>query len=101
MLDFQAVILRALICHIIYTGARNKQSGKSFHASHSLGIYTPQKMFLLAFSFANFETTRGNTGKANIYTAQKRFLLNFQNSQMKKRGETLFGECIRGLHTKD
>ncbi len=55
-------------------------------------MYTPQKMFLLAFSFANFETTRGNTGKAN-YTAQKKFLLNFQNSQMKKRGETLFGEC--------
>ena len=62
--------------------------------------YTPQKMFLLAFPFANFETTRGNTGKANIsflslfnYTAQKKFLLNFQNSQMKKRGETLFGEC--------
>ncbi len=28
------------------------------------------------------------------YTAQKKLLLNFQNSQMKKRGETLFGECI-------
>ncbi len=27
------------------------------------------------------------------YTAPKKFLLNFQNSQMKKRGETLFGEC--------
>ncbi len=58
--------------------------------------YTPQKMFLLAFSFANFKTTRGNTGKANInYTAQKKLLLNFQNSQMKKRGETLFGECTQ------
>ncbi len=32
----------------------------------SCKMYTPQKMFLLAFSFANFETTRGNTGKANI-----------------------------------
>ncbi len=31
-----------------------------------LYMYTPQKMFLLAFSFAHFETTRGNTGKANI-----------------------------------
>ncbi len=29
-------------------------------------IYTPQKMFLLTFSFANFETTRGIRGKANI-----------------------------------
>ncbi len=60
-------------------------------------IYTPQKMFLLAFSFANFETTRGSRGKVNIkvhYIAQKKLLLNFQNSQMKKRGETLFGECI-------
>ncbi len=28
--------------------------------------YTPQKMFLLAFSFANFETTSGSRGKANI-----------------------------------
>ncbi len=28
-------------------------------------MYTPQKMFLLAFSFANFEMTRGNRGKAN------------------------------------
>ncbi len=27
------------------------------------------------------------------YTAKKKLLLNFQNSQMKKRGETLFGEC--------
>ncbi len=31
-----------------------------------MALYTPQKMFLLAFSFANFETTRGNTGEANI-----------------------------------
>ena len=29
-------------------------------------MYTPQKMFLLAFSFANFEMTRGSRGKANI-----------------------------------
>ena len=58
-------------------------------------------MFLLAFSFAHFETTRGNTVKANISLPSdksylhcpKKFLLNFQNSQMKKRGETLFGEC--------
>ncbi len=63
--------------------------------THIVLVYTPQKMFPLAFSFANFETTRGNTGKANIsYTAKKNLLLNFQNSQMKKRGETLFGECI-------
>ncbi len=52
-------------------------------------------MFLLAFSFANFKTTRGCRGKAKVnYTAQKKLLLNFQNSQMKKRGETLFGKCI-------
>ena len=67
-------------------------------------IHSP-KMFLLTFSFANFETTRGSRGKANIsflynylmikvnYTAQKKLLLNFQNLQMEKRGETLFGEC--------
>ncbi len=30
------------------------------------------------------------------YTAQKKLLLNFQNSQMKKRGETLLEECIHG-----
>ena len=30
--------------------------------------YTPQKMFLLAFSFANFETTRGSREKAKIST---------------------------------
>ncbi len=29
-----------------------------------------------------------------IYTAQKKLLLTFQNSQMKERGETFFGECI-------
>ncbi len=29
-------------------------------------VCTAQKMFLLAFSFANFETTRGSRGKANI-----------------------------------
>ena len=66
-------------------------------------MYTPQKMFLLSFSIANFETTRGNTGKVNMYnylmikvdyTAQKKLLHNYQNLQMKKRGETLFGECI-------
>ena len=34
-------------------------------------------MFLLAFSFANFETARGNTGKANIYIAQKKFTPQF------------------------
>ncbi len=59
----------------------------------------PKKMFLLAFSFANFETTRESRGKANVsiikvnYTAQKKLLLNFQNLLMKKRGETLFEEC--------
>ncbi len=63
-------------------------------------------MFLLAFSFVNFETTRGNTGKANISflslltTLPKKLLLNFQHSQMKKRGETLFGECILYLFQK-
>ncbi len=66
--------------------------------------YTPQKMFLLAFSFANFETTRGSRRKAYIsflyltikvnYPAQKKLLLKFQNSQMKKRGETLFRDCM-------
>ncbi len=67
--------------------------GVSHHLLSVLN-YTPQKMFLLAFSFANFETTRGSRGKANIsYTAPKKLLLNFQNSQMEKRGETLFGEC--------
>ncbi len=35
-----------------------------------LSIYTPQKMFLLAFSFANFEIPRGSTGKTNISTPQ-------------------------------
>ncbi len=29
-------------------------------------VYTPQNMFLLAFSFANYETTRGSTWKANM-----------------------------------
>ncbi len=29
-------------------------------------LYTPKKMFLLAFSFANFETTRGSRGKATL-----------------------------------
>ncbi len=28
------------------------------------------------------------------YTAPKKLLLNFQNSQLKKRGETLFGKCM-------
>ena len=42
-----------------------------FHNLNVCKKYTPQKMFLLAFSFANFETTRGNTRKDNIYTAQK------------------------------
>ena len=54
-------------------------------------------MFLLAFSFANFEMTRGSIGKANIsfnYTALKKLLLNCQILQMKKRGETFFGECM-------
>ena len=48
-------------------------------------IYTPQKMFLLAFSSANFETTIGSRGMANIsflyylmikvnYTAQKKLI---------------------------
>ncbi len=58
-------------------------------------------MFSLAFSFANFETTKGNTVKANIlHCPKKKLLLNFQNLQMKKRGETFFGECkeeIAGL----
>ena len=31
-----------------------------------MNMYTPKKMFFLAFSFANFEMTRGSTGKANI-----------------------------------
>ncbi len=35
-------------------------------------IYTPQIMFLFAFTFANFEMTRGSRGKANNYTAQKK-----------------------------
>ncbi len=67
-------------------------------------------MFLLTFSFANFEMTRGSRGKANVnylcyksgsyiawwawwVTAQKCFSSIF-NIEMKKRGETLFGECI-------
>ena len=58
--------------------------------------YTPKKMFLLAFSFVNFETTRGSRGKANIsfLYCPKKLLPNFQNLQMKKGGETLLGECI-------
>ncbi len=50
-------------------------------------------MFLLAFFFANVETTTGSRGKANIkvnYTAPKKF----KNLQMKKQGETFFGECM-------
>ncbi len=50
-------------------------------------------MFLLTFSFANFETTRERRGKA------KKLLLNFQNLQVKKRGETFFGECICSVYT--
>ncbi len=66
-------------------------AGKSI-SYPSIQTYTPKKMFLLAFSFANFETTRGSRGKANFsfLYCPKKLLLNFQNSQMKKRGETLF-----------
>ncbi len=40
-------------------------------------------------------TEKGNYLMIKInYTAQKKILLNFQNLQMKKRGEPLFGECM-------
>ncbi len=47
-------------------------------------------MFFHAFSFADFEISRGSTGK----TAQKRLLPNFLKIKLKKRGETLFRECM-------
>ncbi len=65
-------------------------------------IHSP-KMFLLTFSFANFETTRGSRGKANIsflynylmikvnYTAQKSYSSKFQNSQMKSEEKLYLG----------
>ncbi len=37
-----------------------------FPYTNTIYMYIRQKKKLLAFSFANFETTRGSTGKANI-----------------------------------
>ena len=48
--------------------------------------YTPQLMFLLAFSFANFE----NWGVSFPSTPSGRFKI----CKWKKQGETFFGECI-------
>ncbi len=57
----------------------------------------PQKCFSLLFHLQILKQPEGVEGRLMItvnYTAQKKLLLNFRNSQMKKRGETLFGECI-------
>ena len=83
-----------LLSHSPFCGIL-RDSVATEHILHFNHLYTPQKMFLLPFSFANFETTRGNTRKANMikvyYTVQKKLLLNFQNLQMKKQGETFLG----------
>ncbi len=65
-------------------------------------LYTlPKKCFSSLFRLQILKRPEGVEGrlishylmiKVN-YTTKKKLLLNFQNSQMKKRGETLFGEC--------
>ena len=66
-------------------------------------VYTPQKMFLLAFSFANFEVNRGNTGKANIskvnYTAQKKVSPQFSKfANEKARRNFIWGVYVSVIH---
>ena len=58
--------------------------------------YTRQKKKLLAFSFANFETTSGSTWKANAQLPNskselhwpKKFLHNLKKIKLNKRGVT-------------
>ncbi len=62
----------------------------------NLNMYTLQKMFLLAFSFANFETTRGGRGKANIkvnYTAQKSYSSIFKICKWKSEEKHFLGSA--------
>ena len=81
------------------------ESGKFFSspsADHAKIIVSPsytlaQKKKLLAFSFANFEMTRGSnylglTIKLN-YTGPKKLLLNFLKFKSNKRGVSFLGEC--------
>ena len=87
----------ALSCKINYVQASQKVVEIQF--------YTPQKKKLLAFSFANFETTRGSTGMAHVsflsllsssindYTAPKKLLPNFLKFKLNKQGVSFFGEC--------
>ncbi len=49
------------------------------------------------FFICKFRNNQREYREGLYYTAQKKFLLNFQNSQMKKRGETLFGDCMEIL----
>ncbi len=55
----------------------------------SNSIYSRPKKKLLAFSFANFEMTRGNRGMANVS-----LLSYFLKFKLNKRGVSFFGECI-------
>ncbi len=63
------------------------------------GGYTLPKNVSHRFFICKFWNDQRQQGKANYlmikinYTAPKKLLPNFHNSQMKKRGETLFGKC--------
>ena len=72
-------------------------------ASLKYSLYTAQKMFLFAFSFANFETTSRNTGKTNInylmikvnYIAQKKVTPQFSKfANEKARRNFIWGVYI-------
>ncbi len=66
----------------------------------SSAITLTKKCFSSLFHLPILKRPQGVEWRLISDTVQKKLLLNFQNSQMKKGGETLFGECILGYCSK-